>query len=291
KTMGSIIGKSMGGGGGKGTSGRNGSPGGRPSASPPGGRTSSSNASSSTSTHTASGGRTHTSHSAENTTVETQGNTRITRSPAQNGRAPQGRGGGSVSNSVANAGAHNSTTIGTPAKGNSTPRPPIPRNTSRTASGTSNTASNTSVISTAGDTAVTSNHSDARNASYNTGTRFGGSVRTSHTDAPSIRSSSVSGGAHTRAESASSERISERHSAERSSVHERRGYIQVPRRSTAPQQSIKHEYRSGKYNPTAVNKKGKRTVYKKETEVPQFSQRRSRKTFGGEHNGKREQKQ
>ena len=38
KTMGSIIGKSMGGGGGKGTSGRNGSPGGRPSAPPPGGR-------------------------------------------------------------------------------------------------------------------------------------------------------------------------------------------------------------------------------------------------------------
>lgn len=193
-----------------------------------------------------------------------------------------------MNNSVANAGAHNSTTIGTPAKGNSTPRPPIPRNTSRAASGASNPANNISVSSTAGDTAVTSNRSDARNASHNAGKMFGGSVRTSHTDAPSIRSSSVSGGSHTRAESASSERISERHSAERSSVHKRHGYIQVPERSTAPQQSIKHEYRDGKYNPAAVNKKGKRTVYKKETEVPQFSQRRSRKTLRGEHNGKRE---
>ncbi len=297
KTMGSIIGKSMGGGGGKGASGRNGSPGDRPSAPPPGGRggsggrSTASNTSSSTSMHTASGGRTHTSHSAENTTVATQGNTRSTRGPAQSSKAPKGRGGGSVNNSVANAGAHNSTTIGTPAKGNSTPRPPIPRNTSRAASGISNTASNTSMSSTAGDTAVTGNHSNMRNVSHNTGTTFGGSVRTSHTDAPSIRSSSVSGGSHTRAESASSERISERHSAERSDVHERHGYIQVPGRSTSPQQSIKHEYRSGKYNPAAVNRKVKRTVYKKETEVPQFSQRRSRKTFGGEHNGKREQKQ
>ena len=308
KTMGSIIGKSMGGGGGKGTSGRNGSPGGRPSAPPPGGRggnggsggsertasggrSSSSNASSSTSTHTASSGRTHTSHSAENTTVTTQGNVRSTGSPAQSSRAPQGRGSGSVNNSVANGGAHNSTAIGTPAKANSTPRPPIPRNTSRTASGAPTTANNMSMSSSAGDTAVTGNHSDARSAAHNTGTMLGGSVRTSHTDAPSIRSSSVSGGSHTRAESASSERISERYSAERSSVHERHGYIQVPGRSTAPQQSIKHEYRDGKYNPAAVNKKVKRTVYKKETEVPRFSQRRSRRTFGGEHNGKREQKQ
>ena len=165
---------------------------------------------------------------------------------------------------------------------------PIPRNTSRTASGSQNTVNDTSMSSTTGDTAVTGNHSNMRNASHSAGKVFGGSVRTSHTDAPSIRSSSVSGGFHTRAESASSERISERHSAERSNVHERHGYIQVPGRSTAPQQSIKHEYRDGKYNPAAVNKKGKRTVYKKETEVPQFSQRRSRKTLGGEHNGKRE---
>ena len=307
KTMSSIIGKSMGGGG-KGASGRNGSPGGRPSAPPSGGRggsggngssgrstsggrSSSASTSSSSSKHTASGGKTHTSHSAENTTVTTQGNTRSTGSPAQSGRAPQGKGGNSVNNSIANGGVHNSTTIGTPAKGNSTPRPPIPRNTSRTASGAPNTVNDTSMSSTTGDTAVTGNHSNMRNASHNAGKMFGGSVRTSHTDAPSISSTSVGGDTQIRSQSDLSERTSVRHSAEKSSVHGRYGYIQVPGRSAAPQQSIKHEYRDGKYNPAAVNKKVKRTVYKKETEMPQFSQRRSRKTYGGEHNGKREPKQ
>ncbi|MBU5451212.1 hypothetical protein [Acetivibrio sp. MSJd-27] len=90
-----------------------------------------------------------------------------------------------------------------------------------------------------------------------------------------------------------SEHSGSEHFADKNSEHfiERNyaGFTQIQSRIEATEKRVNHEYKHGRYNPAAVNKKVKKTYYQKDDLQQRYTQRNGRMTERGENNRKRKQ--
>lgn len=150
----------------------------------------------------------------------------------------------------------------------------------------------TSVSGGARNTEVRSQASVGGNRSY---MQSGGNTNVTENNSGSSRSNiehggnvtgvNVAGNTSMHSEYSDSSRVLEKDSR-RETQNTR--FVQQASRNEVTEHRIDHEYRHGKYNPAAVNRKVKKSYYRKDNGQDRFTQRSSERRRGADSNGKHE---
>lgn len=142
------------------------------------------------------------------------------------------------------------------------------------------------------DTDTVYNRSNVNGTVQRGGTVSGNSIHSAQIggDRSSVNTSSMNpgGSVQIHSEHSESEHFADR-SAENFRERNHSEFTQMQGRTETTEKRVNHEYKHGRYNPAAANKKVKKTYYQKENPQQRYMQKRSRVTKRGEDNRKRKQ--